>query len=456
VVAIPSPRPHKEGQGPPLLGALLPHLNRIKTLSVGMSQKVYGTDHLLAEVTVPSLERLCIIASSEDPTYPADWIPRLFMGNTQAPRLQHLCLIGIPLTSPFKFRSLSRLRFERVPSLESKLPAVLEMLACNPNLRELLLSGKGRITNFDLQPLSKPYIRLHSLQKFRVANASAPVTAYLFSALELEESGLALDLNDIYNTTAIFAAMFPPTFPCGPPIFRAPKVELDCTGNSYLVIQTTGPASSVRIEAPIPHSEQEPHAARVLGEQHPRPHVVKELWVHARYPASSRWQYFIPRSQEFPNVETLVIKSSESAIIDELRFVIGPEGKYPLLSTLVLYVPCWTFVGFRKFAEVLRHHHANLRTVRVGAVVWVDREAVVKVLGDIAEDNGTLAYEVDDLNLHTDFGGMKLPEVCTVGWPPWLGWKCGIHRADLAGLIEERMQNIFSHEIDLDRWSQIL
>jgi len=244
-----------------------------------------------------------------------------------------------------------------------------------------------------------------------------------------------MDFKSIHNNTEFFAAMFPPTFPCGPPIFRAPKVELDCVGDRYFVIQTTGPASSVRIETQIPRSEQQPHPTRVLGEQHPRPHVVKELWIHARYPSLSGPLYFIPHSREFPNVETLVIKSSESTIIDELGFVIGPEGKYPLLSTLVLYILCWTFVGFCKFAELLRHHHTNLRTVWVGAMVWVDWEVVVKVLDDIAKDNGTLAFEVDDLNLYTDFGGMELPEVCTVGYPTWLVWKCGIRRTELGVMI---------------------
>ena len=119
--------------------------------------------------------------------------------------------------------------------------------------------------------------------------------------------------------------------------------------------------------------------------------MVQELWIHPRYPSLRGLLSFIPRSQEFPNAETLVFKSSESTIIDELRSVVWPEGKYPLPSTLVLYIPCWTFVDFYKFAEVLRRHHANLRKVRVRAMVWVDREAVVKVLGDIAKDNETLA-----------------------------------------------------------------
>jgi len=280
---------------------------------------------------------------------------------------------------------------------------------------------------------------------------SAPVTAYLLSALELEENGLALHFKNIPNTTEIFAAMFPPMFPGGPPIFDSPKVELDCTGDHHFVIQTTGPASSVQIETPIPRSEQKPHAARVLGEQHPRPHVVKELWVHARYPGFHNSVYFIPRSQEFPNVETLVIKASESTIIDELRFVIGPEYKYPLLSTLVVFVPCWTFVDFSKFAEILRRPHANLRVVRVGAVVWVDQEVVVWVLEDVAKENETLTFEVDDLNLHTDFGGMELPEVCTAGRPTWWVWNCRIP----LGVVEQKMKDIFSREKGLDQWSWV-
>ena len=97
--------------------------------------------------------------------------------------------------------------------------------------------------------------------------------------------------------------------------------------------------------------------------------MAKELWVHARYPGFHKSVYFIPRSQEFPNVETLVIKASESTVIDELCFVIAPECKYPLLSTLVVFIPCWTFVDFGKFAGVLRHCHANPRAVQVGAVV---------------------------------------------------------------------------------------
>ena len=101
-------------------------------------------------------------------------------------------------------------------------------------------------------------------------------------------------------------------------------------------------------------------------------------------------------------METLVIKA-------------GPDGRYPLLSTLVVYAPCWTFVDFCKFAGVLRHHHASLRTVRVGAMVWVDREAAVEILKDVTKDNGTLAFEVGNLNLPTNFGVMELPEVCTVG-----------------------------------------
>jgi len=175
--------------------------------------------------------------------------------------------------------------------------------------------------------------------------------------------------------------------------------------------------------------------------------VVQELWIHPRYPSLRGLLSFIPRSQEFPNAETLVFKSSESTIIDELRSVVWPEGKYPLPSTLVLYIPCWTFVDFYKFAEVLRRHHANLRKVRVRAMVWVDREAVVKVLGDIAKDNETLAL------------WMALTSTPTLGvWnyrrsAQWV-WKCGIRPTELR-LIEQKMQNIFSQEIDLDQWSQM-
>ena len=48
-----------------------------------------------------------------------------------------------------------------------------------------------------------------------------------------------------------------PHVPLWPPIFRAPKVELDCVGDRFLVIQTTGPASSVRIETRRPRSKRQ-------------------------------------------------------------------------------------------------------------------------------------------------------------------------------------------------------
>ena len=130
----------KPPEDPPSFLALLPHLNRLKTLSVQMSQRAYD---LLAEATVSSLEWLWVCAPLKDSTHPTDWAPPLFMGTTQAPRLQHPCLSRGPLMSPFKFGNLSHLCFDRIPSLGSKLPAVLEMLACNPNLQELLLSHKG-------------------------------------------------------------------------------------------------------------------------------------------------------------------------------------------------------------------------------------------------------------------------------------------------------------------------
>lgn len=153
-------------------------------------------------------------------------------------------------------------------------------------------------------------------------------------------------------------------------------------------------------------------------------------------------------------MEVLVIKASQSAIVEELRFVIGPEGKYPQVSTLVVYIPCWTFADFCTFAEVLRHDHPKLRTVRMGAVMWVDLEAVVKVLGGITKYNNTLTFVMDELNLSTDFGGMELPEVCTVGDGTWWEWKCGLRTSELEG-VGRTMQDVFSEETDLDQWSQV-
>jgi len=410
---------------------------------------------LLTEVTVPSLERLCISAahvSSQD-DYPVNWIPSLFTRNTQAPRLQHLCLSYISFVSPFKFDNLSHLCFDHVPFLEIRLPVVLEVLACNPNLRELLLSQGEATDDHDLQPLSKPHIPLHSLQKFRVTDMSPSATAYLLSALELEEKGLALHFKDVSYFDGTFATIFPPTFPYGLSIFDAPKVELDSTGGQYSVVQTTGPASSVRIETRISYYPRRSHAARVLEDHHPSTHVVKELWIHARYPGRRTSLRFIPHLRGFPNVEVLVIKASRSAIVDQLCFVIGPEGKYPQLSTLVVYIPCWTFADFYKFVEVLRHYHPKLRKVRVGAVVWVDLEAVVRALGNITKDNNTLAFEVHGLDLGTDFGGMELPEVCTVGDVTWREWKCGLRTPELEE-VERTMRDIFSEETDLNQWSQ--
>ena len=443
--------------GPPLFGTLLPHLNRLKSLSFQMSQQVYGADYILAEVAVPSLERLYISGAHGDPprAHPINWISRLFGGNTQAPRLQHLCLSHILFVSPFKFDNLSRLHFDGVPFLETYLPAVLETLSYNPNLRELLLSQSLEPGGFNIQPLSKPHIPLHSLQKFLVKHMSTPATVYLLSALELRENGLALHFKDISNDTDTFAAMFPLTFPRKLSIFDAPKVELDSTRDYSFVIQATGPTSSTRIEASIPYHAPKRHAAYVLDEQHPCPYVVKELWIHAQYHGPRESLYFIPGSQEFPNVETLVIKASESTIINELCCVIWLECIYPQLSTLVVYIPCWTFVDFRKFAEALRCHRTKLRTVRVGAVVWVDREAAVEMLEDVEEDNETLTFEVEDLNLYTDFGGMELPEVCTVEEDTsWWQWKCGICTSAL-GVIKLAMEDICSQETDLDQWSQI-
>ena len=452
VYAFPPPRPHR---GPPFLEAFLPHLNRLKTLSFQMSQRVYGTDYILAEVAVPSLERLWISATSGDlsDNYPIDWISRLFTGNSKVPRLQHLCLSYVPFTSPFKFDNLSHLHFYHVPSLETQLPMVLESLACNPNLRELLLSQRAEITDIDLdlQPLPKPHIPLHSLQKLRVMDMSPPAITYLLSALKLEENGLALHFSYVPNTTNPIATIFPPTFPNGLSIFGAAKVELDSTGHRYAVVQATGPASSVRIETTLPYRALRSHAARLLEDHHPCPHVVKELWIHAHYDGDRSSLKFIPRSQVFPNLEVLVIKALESAVVDELCSAIKPEVKYPQLSTLVVYIPCWTFPDFCKFAEVLRYHHPKLRTVRVGAVVWVDLEAAVKVFKNIAEEK-TLTIEVDSLNLDTDFGGMELPEICAAGDVTWWQWSCGIHTEELED-IEQMMQEIFSEEKYLDRWS---
>ena len=440
-------------EGPPFFGPLLPHLNRLTTLSF---QRTYDIGHLLAEVTVPSLERLCISAArgASPGDYPVDWIQSLFTRNTQAPRLQHLCLSRIPFISPFKFNNLFHLCFDHVPLLENRLPIVLEVLACNPNLRELLLSPGDELDNFNLQPLSEPLIPLHSLQKFRVTEMSPPATAYLLSALELEENGLALHLKDVINFNDTLAAIFPPTFHWKPSIFDAPKVELDSTGPRYSVVQMTGPTSSIRIETLLPYYPRTSHAAHVLEDQHPCTHAVKELWIHTHYPGRYTSRRFVPHSPGFPNVEVLVIKASQSVIIDELCFVIGPEGKYPQLSTLVVYIPCWTFVDLYKFAELLRYHHPKLRTVRVGAVVWVDLMAAAKVLGGIKKDNNSLKVGVDGLDLDADFGGMELPEVCTARDVTWWEWKCGIRPPQLEE-VEKTMQDIFSEETDLNQWSQV-
>jgi len=190
--------------------------------------------------------------------------------------------------------------------------------------------------------------------------------------------------------------MFPPALPRRSSIFGAPKVELDSTRDYSFVIQTTGPASSVRIEASIPYYAPEHHTAHVLNERHPCPYVVEELWINARYHGFCELMYFIPNSQGF--METLVIKASESTIINELRFVMGLEGIYPQLSTLAVYIPCWTLTDFREFTEVLRNHRTGLRAIRVGTVVWIDREAAIEMLGRAAEDNKTLTLQVEDLN----------------------------------------------------------
>ena len=157
VYAFPPPRPHRD---PPFLEAFLPHLNRLKSLSFQMSQQVYGADYILAEVAVPSLERLYISGAHGDPprAHPINWISRLFGGNTQAPRLQHLCLNHIPLVFPFKFYYLSRLYFDDIPFPEIRLPAVLKTLSCNPNLGGLLLCQKLRETMLGFQPFLKLYI----------------------------------------------------------------------------------------------------------------------------------------------------------------------------------------------------------------------------------------------------------------------------------------------------------
>lgn len=134
-------------------------------------------------------------------------------------------------------------------------------------------------------------------------------------------------------------------------------------------MQTTGPASSVRIEASIPHYAPKRHAPHMLDVQHPYPYVTKELWIHACYHGFRESLHFIPGSQEFPNVETPVIEASKSTTVDELCFVIELELIYPELSTLVLYLPCWTFLDFHKFAETLQYHRTKLRKIRVGVVV---------------------------------------------------------------------------------------
>ena len=162
--------------GPPPFRPLVPHLDRLRSLSFQISQKMYGADYLLAEVTVPSLERLHIggVHGDSPDSYPAGWISRFFTRNTQVPRLQHLCPSHILFISPFMFNNPSHLHFDDVPFLKTQLPAVLGTLAYNTNLRGLLLSQSLGTVEFDLQPLSNPHIPLRSLQRFFVKHMSAP------------------------------------------------------------------------------------------------------------------------------------------------------------------------------------------------------------------------------------------------------------------------------------------
>ena len=75
----------------------------------------------------------------------------------------------------------------------------------------------------------------------------------------------------------------------------------------------------------------------------------------------------------------------------------------------------------------------------------------MKVFGGKAKDNNAVTFEVVELNLDTDFGGMELPEVCTAGDATGWEWKCGFHTLER----EKTIQDIFSEEMDLNQWSHV-
>lgn len=249
-----------------------------------MTHRMYGMDYLLAEAVVPSLERLYISGVHRDPpgSHSADLIPRLFARNTQAPRLQRLYLVHL-LEPPFKFDNLSCLHFCDIPCLEIQLPAVPEMVSCNSNLRELLLSQGLETPEFDLRSLPKPYVLLYSFRRFFIGCMSAPPVVYLLSVLKLEENGPALHLKDISNDTDIFAAVFPPTFPDRPSIFGTPKVKLDST-REYRFCNTNGwpfLVCSNRNFDPVPRTGV--LHCTCTRQATSTPYVVKELWIRTRY-----------------------------------------------------------------------------------------------------------------------------------------------------------------------------
>ena len=119
--------------------------------------------HPLAGTAVASLELLYIsgVHGDSPDNYPADWVPQLFAGSIQAPRLRRLCLSRILLVFTPRFDNSTVL----TTSPETRLPAVLEVVSCHPDLPDLLFSRGLGTVGFSIWSISQPRLSLHLLRR---------------------------------------------------------------------------------------------------------------------------------------------------------------------------------------------------------------------------------------------------------------------------------------------------
>lgn len=73
-------------------------------------------------------------------------------------------------------------------------------------------------------------------------------------------------------------------------------------------------------------------------------------------PVISVRHYFIPRSQELNN-----LKTRDQSLGKYNRQQVGPRSQGGKLSTLIVYIPCWSLVDLRDLVDALRDHRTNLQ-----------------------------------------------------------------------------------------------